>query len=155
FFIGDDGAIRVIDGRREYRACQDLEEAMRVDARLASEREGFAQTFDIGRDQEVAGELDQVCLRLALAQHEKFLNQGIEKWPAGGEGSFGASRDDEELARDCGLRSSKDRCRDIELTRIPVFLCQSMRQGGADRAHRNVDRILWQGGENAAVLEHN
>ena len=49
-----------------------------VDAGFAHESKGLTQTFDIGRDQEVAGEPDQACLRMPI---ESLLPHGIEKGP--------------------------------------------------------------------------
>src|SRR4029453_948832 len=79
FFPRDQIAIGLVDRRREKGRCQNLEILTLVDAALAHKRQCLAKRLDHGRNQEIAGELDEVgCPRL-LGYHERPLPDSLEQ----------------------------------------------------------------------------
>jgi hypothetical protein len=78
-FVRDDRAIGVVDRRREKRAGQDFDKAMRVDPRFARESNGLSQTLDGRGNQEIATQLDEIGVGRLFADDEGLLSHRIEQ----------------------------------------------------------------------------
>ena len=106
-----------------------------------------------GRNEKVAAELDHVGHLGFGADDERALTDGIEDRLAALEDSGVSGSGDKELTGRSGLRAAEDRCGDVVL---PVFVMvggQSLRQGHADGAHRDVDRAGRKGFRDASSTE--
>ena len=77
YFRCENAAIGVIRGAAN-NVPVNIKKAMWGSMPNCAREQGLTQTFYIDRDQEVAGEPDQACLRMPI---ESFLPHGIEKGP--------------------------------------------------------------------------
>ncbi len=99
---------------------------MRIDAGLAYQRERLTEAFQHRSHQEIAGELDQVCIGRLGADDERLLADRIEQRPATGEHRIGAAGDDEELGGSSSVRPPEHRRSDIGLPGITVRLGETL-----------------------------
>ena len=111
-----------------------------IDAAFCNQRHRLAHRLDHGADQEVATQLHQVRGRRLPIENERPLADGLEERRRGVDGVARASRDDEQFACRCCVRTAEDGCRNEALPGLRMRPVETLRQGNADGARRDVDR---------------
>ena len=88
-----------------------------------------------------------------LAQHEAALTERVEDRLTASERARRAGGDDEELRRGGGFGAPEHRRRGVKLAGRTMRLGQPLGERDGDRAHRDVDRLLAERAEDAAVTK--
>src|ERR1700730_4216232 len=88
--IGDQATVGLVSRRGEDCRGQQIHVAAPVDAGLADERDGLAQGFDGGGEQEVPAELDEIRRRRLRTDWNRLLSQRLEQRLAGFDRNGGA-----------------------------------------------------------------